>query len=126
MPSSIYEKATQIIAERKERRKRELDRRRGEVFAIVPRIREIEEELDRFGIRMLNLIANGECDEKTAVSSITAQNKEFIKERERLLSEAGFDKTISSFSTSALSVRTAVLTVGSFAVVFSRKLRQLP
>ncbi len=92
MPGSIYEKATQIIAERKERRKKELDRRRGEVFAIAPRIREIEEELDRFGIRMLNLIANGECDEKTAVSSITAQNKEFIKERERLLAEAGFDK----------------------------------
>lgn len=92
MPGSIYEKATQIIAERKEKRKRELERRRGEVFSVAPRIREIEEELDRFGIRMLNLIANGECDEKTAVSSITAQNKEFIKERERLLSEAGFDK----------------------------------
>ncbi|MBQ8765164.1 MAG: hypothetical protein IJZ12_04515, partial [Clostridia bacterium] len=81
MPGSIYEKATQIIAERKERRKRELARRSGDVFSIAPRIREIEDELDRFGIRMLNHIANGECDEKTSVSSITAQNKEFIKER---------------------------------------------
>ncbi len=92
MPGSVYEKATQIIAERKEKRRRELDRRRNEVFAIVPRIREIEEELDRYGIRMLNLIASGECDEKKAVSSITSQNKEFIKERERLLVQAGFDK----------------------------------
>ncbi len=90
--ASVYEKATQIIAERKEKRRRELDRRRNEVFAMVPKIREIEEELDRFGIRMLNLIADGQYDEKMAVSSITAQNKEFIKERERLLTQAGFEK----------------------------------
>ncbi len=90
--ASVYEKATQIIAERKEKRRRELDRRRNEVFATVPKVREIEEELDRFGIRMLNLIADGQYDEKQAVSSITAQNKEFIKERERLLIQAGFDK----------------------------------
>lgn len=90
--ASVYEKATGIIAERKEKRRRELDRRRKEVFAAVPRIREIEEELDRFGIRMLNLIADGQYDEKQAVSSITAQNKEFIKERERLLTQAGFEK----------------------------------
>lgn len=89
---TVYEKATAILAERKEKRKRELDRRKSEVFAKVPRILEIEEELDRFGFRMLNMIANGECDEKTAVSSITAQNKEFVKERERLLLENGFEK----------------------------------
>ena len=92
MAESIYEKATKIIAERKEKRKNELSRRRSEVFVKVPRIREIEEELDRYGIRMLNLIASGECDEEKAVSAITAENREFIKERERLLSEAGFDK----------------------------------
>ena len=80
MAGSIYEKATAIIAERKEKRRRELERRRNEVFSLVPRIREIEEELDRYGIRMLNMIADGRCDENQAVSSITAQNKEFIKE----------------------------------------------
>jgi len=90
--ATVYEKATQIIAERKEKRRRELDRRKNEVFAVVPRVREIEEELDRFGIRMLNLIANEQYDEKMAVSSITTQNKEFLKERERLLVGAGFAK----------------------------------
>lgn len=90
--ATVYEKATQVIAERKEKRRRELDRRRNEVFALAPRIREIEEELDRYGIRMLNLIASGECDEKKAVSSIISQNKDFLKERERLLAESGFDK----------------------------------
>ena len=90
--ASVYEKATRIIAERKEKRRRELEWRKSDVFAKVPRIREIEEELDRFGIRMLNLLADGEYDEKKAVSSIMAQNQEFMKERERLLVQAGFSK----------------------------------
>ena len=90
--ATIYEKATLVISERKEKRRRELERRKSEVFSLIPRVRDIEEELDRFGIRMLNLIANGEYDEKKAVSSITAQNKEFVKERERLLTEAGLPK----------------------------------
>jgi len=92
LAESIYEKATAIIAERKEKRARELERRRNEVFSIVPRIREIEGELDRYGIRMLNMIANGECDEKKAVMAITAENKEYVKQRELLLEGAGFDK----------------------------------
>lgn len=92
MAESIYEKATAIIAQRKEKRKRELERRRSEVFALVPAIREIEQELDRYGIRMLNLIANGECDGEKAASSIAAENRAFVKERERLLVQAGFDK----------------------------------
>lgn len=92
MAESIYEKATAIIAQRKEKRRRELEFRRSEVFSKVPRIREIEQELDRYGIRMLNLIATGECDGAMAASSIVAENKTFIKERERLLAQAGFDK----------------------------------
>lgn len=99
MAETIYEKATKIIAERKASRENELKRRKAEVFAKVPRIREIEEEMDRFGIRMLNLLANGECDETRAVSGIMAENKEYLKERERLLDIHGFDKdylTVSS------------------------------
>lgn len=86
----IYEKATTIINERKERRRSETDRRKREVFAINPKIQEIEKELERFGIRMLNLIASGECDSDTATSRIMAENKAFVKQRERLLTEAGF------------------------------------
>ncbi|MBQ3023293.1 MAG: ATP-binding protein [Clostridia bacterium] len=88
----IYEKISAITEERKENRRRENERRRREVFAASPKIQEIEAELDRFGIRMLNLIANGECDSDKATSSIMAENKAFIKERDRLLCEAGFDK----------------------------------
>ncbi len=89
---TIYEKASKIIADRKEKRDNEIKLRRLRVYESVPRIKEIEEELDRYGIRMLNLIASGECDEKSAVSGIMAQNQAFMKERERLLKENGFSE----------------------------------
>ncbi|MBQ2889921.1 MAG: hypothetical protein IJE41_05640, partial [Clostridia bacterium] len=60
MAETIYEKAAKIIAERKEERRFELRRRRSEVFSKIPRLLEIETQLDRFGIRMLNLLASGE------------------------------------------------------------------
>ena len=88
----MYEKAAAIIDERKENRRRENERRRREVFSIAPKIEEIEQQLDRYGIRMLNLIASGECDSEKATSSIIAENKAFIKERDRILCEAGFEK----------------------------------
>lgn len=90
MAETIYEKAAKIVAQRKEERRWEIGRRRSEVFAKIPRLLEIETELDRFGIRMLNLLANGECDENRVVSGIMAENKEYVKERERLLSVHGF------------------------------------
>ncbi len=89
MAETIYEKASKIIAQRKEKRDNEIKIRRAAVYEKIPKIKQIEEELDRYGIRMLNLIANGECDEKNAVSGIMSQNKEFVKERERILKENG-------------------------------------
>ena len=63
MAETIYEKAAAIVAQRRQERRWELGRRKSEVFAKIPRLLEIETELDRFGIRMLNLLANGEYDE---------------------------------------------------------------
>lgn len=90
MAESIYDKAAQIVSERKSKRKAETEKRKNEVFSKVPRLREIEEELDRYGIRMLNLIANGKCEPDRAVSGIMAENKEYMKERARLLEIHGF------------------------------------
>lgn len=87
----IYEKIDAVINERREKRRLEIERRRREVFAAAPKIQEIEQELDRFGIRMLNLIASGECDSDKATCNIIAENKAYIKERDRLLAEAGFE-----------------------------------
>ena len=90
MAESIYDKAAKIINSRKRSREAELERRRSEVFSKIPRLKEIELELDRYGIRMLNLIASGECDEENAVAGIMKENKAYIEERNALLTENGY------------------------------------
>lgn len=90
MAESIYDKASKIIAERKKTRAFKLERRRIEVFGKVPRLKEIELELDRYGIRMLNLIASGECDEESAVAGIMKENKAYVEERNALLLQNGY------------------------------------
>ena len=91
MAESIYDKASKIIAGRKKSREAELERRRIEVFSKIPRLKEIEIELDRYGIRMLNLIASGECDEESAVAGIMKENKAFVEERNNLLLKNGYN-----------------------------------
>ena len=58
MAESLYTRAAKIVADRKAKRESELNRRKNEVFSRVPRIFEIESELDRYGIRMLRAIAD--------------------------------------------------------------------
>ncbi len=91
MAESIYDKASKIINGRKKSRESELERRRSEVFSKIPRLKEIELELDRYGIRMLNLIASGECDEESAVSGIMKENKAYVEERNALLLQNGYN-----------------------------------
>lgn len=91
MAESIYDKASKIISNRKKARESELERRRIEVFSKIPHLKEIELELDRYGIRMLNLIASGECDEESAVSGIMKENKEYVKQRNELLLQNGYN-----------------------------------
>lgn len=98
MAESIYEKASKIISERKRIREEELKRRKNEVFQKIPRLMQIEAELDRYGIRMLNLIASGDCDEKSAVEGIMKENQAFIKERNSLLIQNGYDSEYLSLS----------------------------
>ena len=91
MAESIYDKASKIIEGRKKTREAELERRRIEVFSKIPRLKEIEIELDRYGIRMLNLIASGEYDEERAVAGIMKENKAFVEERNNLLLKNGYN-----------------------------------
>lgn len=90
MPDSVYEKAAKIIADRKAERESQLRSRKNEVFAKIPRLFEIEAQLDRYGIRMLNYIADGKYDETKAVSEIIAENRAYAEERERLLIQSGY------------------------------------
>ena len=90
MAESLYTRAAKIVADRKAKRESELNRRKNEVFSRVPRIFEIESELDRYGIRMLRAIADGKCSEISAAAGIMEENKRYIEERSRLLAENGY------------------------------------
>lgn len=92
MAESIYDKAAKIVSDRKRKREELIGQRKSEVFSKIPRIQEIEEELDRYGMRMLNLLAEGQCDENRAVAGIMAENKAYVQERGRLLEVHGYDK----------------------------------
>lgn len=92
MPETIYDKAALVVSQRKKMREAELTARKNEVFEKIPRIMEIENELDRFGIRMLSLVADGKCDENRAVAGIMAENKQYVEERARLLSIHGYSE----------------------------------
>lgn len=92
MAESIYEKAAQIIEGRRKKRDALLRQRREEVFAKIPRIAEIEGELDRFGMRMLNLVAAGENEPQRAVAAIAAENRAYTEETHRLLSVHGYNE----------------------------------
>ena len=92
MAESIYIKAAEIISERRQKSLAELEKRRSEVFSKIPKLHKIENELDRYGIRMLNLILEGECDEKSAVAAIMAENRQFAEEKAKLLTENGYSE----------------------------------
>ena len=90
MAESLYTKAAKIVAQRRSSREAELNRRKKEVFSKIPRLFEIEAELDRYGIRMLQAITDGKCDEVQAAAAIMAENRQFVEERSRLLVENGY------------------------------------
>ncbi len=90
MAQTLNQKAASIISQRKKLREDSLNKRKQEIFEKIPRIKEIESQLDRYGIRMLTLVADGECDENRAVSGIMAENKQYMEERARLLMVHGY------------------------------------
>ncbi len=92
MAESIYDRASAIIAKRKKQREEKLSRRRAEVFGKIPRIAEIEAELDRYGMRMLNMVASGENDPERAVAAISAENRAYVEECRRLLAVHGYSE----------------------------------
>lgn len=92
MAESLYTKASAIISKRKQNRENELNRRRNEVFSKIPRLFEIESQLDRYGIRMLNNIISGNLDEMQAAAAIMAENRTFVEERSALLRQHGYDE----------------------------------
>lgn len=71
------------------RAQEEADVRRREIYAIIPRIKQLDDQLAQFGLRLFQASLNGEnVDEETA--RLHAENARINKERAALLMENGY------------------------------------
>ncbi len=68
----------------------EADRRRREVYLKVPRIREIEEEINMAGAEMSKLIISGRADKKDVADDIKAKVERLNTEKAFLMTDNGF------------------------------------
>ena len=72
--------------------RRELEHRRMEVYGIVPRMEEIENELAQAGIKLARLVLNGGAGAHEAAGRFKEELTSLHKEKEKLLAEHGFAK----------------------------------
>lgn len=75
------------------RRKRAFDmlaERREEVYSKAPAIRELEEKIQKTGIKCSRLILSGEKDPQNAAGELHSQIEKLMNEKKRALADSGF------------------------------------
>ncbi len=87
---NISSYVSEIIELREQRKRAELEERRAEVFARLPRIRDIEKQFDATGISLINSVLDGSCRPEEAVQRIMEENRAANAEKRRLLHENGY------------------------------------
>lgn len=87
---TIRARAEELLQQRRDAHREQQDARAREVFARIPRIREIEARLDRTGMAMLRKVAEEACDPEEAVRIIMEENRAVTHEKAELLAEAGY------------------------------------
>lgn len=68
----------------------ELDRRREEVYQKCPQIREIEEEIERNGMRLTQMAIRGNGDVEREIEAMARQNAMLVEQKKRLLRTCGY------------------------------------
>lgn len=89
--TEISTSVSEIIDNRRQELKSEIEARQEEIFAKFPRIKEIEERLDATGIKMMNCVLDGSCEPEEAVRRIMSENRAVCEEKRRILTENGYD-----------------------------------
>ncbi|MBR2847404.1 MAG: ATP-binding protein [Clostridia bacterium] len=87
---SVYEPVKSEFAERRVIARRKLASRREEVYTKVPRVQEIDTEIETTGLRITKLALSGREDIDAAVSEIKENTAKLKVERKQLLESAGF------------------------------------
>lgn len=88
--ANLKAQIAEIVEQRQMQRRGRLLRRKEEVFAKLPRIKEIEERLDSTGLKLMSQVADGGLTAEEAVEKIMAENRAFVSERTQLLASAGY------------------------------------
>ncbi len=87
---SVYEPVKSEFAERRVIARRRLASRREEVYAKLPRVREIDREIETTGLRITKLALSGRADVDAAIAEIKENTARLKAERKELLESAGF------------------------------------
>ncbi|MBR2472047.1 MAG: hypothetical protein IKB55_05125, partial [Clostridia bacterium] len=87
---SVYEPVKSEFAERRVIARRKLLSRREEVYAKLPRVREIDTEIETTGLRITKLALSGRGDVDAAIAEIKSNTEKLKAERKGLLESAGF------------------------------------
>jgi DNA replication protein DnaC len=78
-----YEKRQMMSLER-------LNRKKSEVYAVIPRLKDMENEISLAGFRNARLLLTENADAAKVASELTAKIEELKKERSKLLAENGY------------------------------------
>lgn len=81
-----YEKSRDACAEL-------LNKRKEEIYANIPEIKKIDEELSKTGLRLTKMVLTDQGNQKEYIKELGKKNAELQKERSRLLTDAGYKKT---------------------------------
>lgn len=87
---SVYEPVKSEFAERRVIARRKLASRREEVYSKLPRVCEIDTEIETTGLRITKLALSGREDIDAAVAEIKVNTEKLKAERTQLLESAGF------------------------------------
>lgn len=86
----LYRNAMDVIEKRREDREALLSERRGEIYAKIPKIAEIERNLSGTGMKLLSSVADAALSPEEAVKCIMSENRTLNEDIRELLVSNGY------------------------------------
>ena len=91
--SSVYKSASDILFARRIKAEKEADQRKREIFARLPRAKELDKEISKSGIMAVRSVLGG-ADVVSEVEKLKENNLAMQKELSELLINNGYDKDV--------------------------------
>lgn len=91
--STVFKECIREYEKSRERTAELLKKRKDEVYEIVPRISEIDEELSHTGFTLTKLVLTDQENRNEYIKELSKKNASLLKERAKLLNGAGYKRT---------------------------------